>query len=70
MDYIKNKTMKLAIVKQLASERYSVCVDGWSILPYKGTEDQAYFVCASRLGKLQHQLKIIRIPFVKIWVVW
>ena len=65
----KYKTMKLAIVKQLGCGRYSVRVDGWSIDPHQDTEDQAYFVCASRLGKLQKQLKKIRIPFVKIWMV-
>ena len=61
--------MKLGIIKQLG-RRYSVCVGGWSILPYFNDENQADFVCANRLGKLQKGLKKIRVPFVKIWIAW
>lgn len=59
----------MGIIKQIG-DRYSVCVDGWSTLPYFDTEDQADFVCANRLGKLQKELIKIRIPFVKVWVAW
>jgi hypothetical protein len=61
--------MKMGIIKKIG-KRYSVCVDGWSILPYFDDEDQADFVCANRLGKLQKGLKKIRVPFVKIWIAW
>lgn len=57
--------MKLAIVKQLGCGMYSVHVDGWSACAQE-TEDQAFFVAASRLGKLQREINKIRIPFVKI----
>lgn len=59
----------MGIIKQIGY-RYSVCVDGWSILPYFDTEDQADFVCANRLGKLEKELKKIRVPFVKMWIAW
>ena len=59
----------MGIIKQIG-DRYSVWVDGRSIIPYFNTEDQADFVCANRLGKLKKELKKIRIPFVKVWVAW
>lgn len=59
----------MGIIKQIG-ERYSVCVDGWSVLPYFDNEDQADFVCTCRLGKTQKELKKIRVPFVKIWIAW
>ena len=59
----------MGIIKQIG-DRYSVCVDGRSILPYFDDEDQAEFVCANRLGKLQNELNKVRIPFVKVWVAW
>lgn len=51
-------------------DRYSVCVDGRSVIPYFDNEDQADFVCANRLGKLKKELKKIRVPFTKIWIAW
>lgn len=70
MDYIKNKTMKLAIVKQLACGAHSVLVNGRSVVPYFRDKEEAMEICASRLKKLKKDLTIIRIPFLKIWVVW
>jgi hypothetical protein len=61
--------MKMGIIKKIG-KRYSVCVDGWSILPYFDSEEQADFACASRLGKLQKELIKIRVPFVKMWIAW
>ena len=59
----------MGIIKQIG-DRYSVCVDGWSVLPFFDTETQADFTCASRLGKLQKELIKIRVPFVKMWIAW
>jgi hypothetical protein len=61
--------MKVGIIKKIG-KRYSVCVDGWGILPYFDDKGQADFTCASRLGKLQKELKKIRVPFVKMWIAW
>lgn len=61
--------MKTGFIKQLG-ERYSVRVDGWSVLPYFDTKDKAVFTCASRIGKLEKELTIIRIPFVRMWIAW
>lgn len=61
--------MAMGIIKQIG-DRYSVCVDGRSVIPYFDNEDQADFVCANRLGKLKKELKKIRVPFTKIWIAW